>query len=75
MCGHLRQGSACEAQALRALRDDTAGARRESSAQVSGSSLRNAVKDWRGHRAASAKMRQNMAEQIEREKHLRYSHL
>jgi hypothetical protein len=64
-----------DAAALRSLREDTAATRFESSAHVTGWSLRDVVKDWPGYCAASAKMRQSMLQQIEREKQLLYPHL
>lgn len=67
--------SPAEAQALGALREDMAASRLESSAHVSGWSLRDVVKDWTGYCAASAKMRRTMLDQIEREKQLLYPHL
>lgn len=67
--------SAEDAQALQALRDDTAASRFQSSAHVTGWSLRDVLNDWPGYCAASSKMRQSMLEQIEREKQLLYPHL
>ena len=64
-----------EAGALRQLREGTGAARLESSAHVSGWSLRDVVKDWPGYCAASAKMRRSMLDQIDREKELLYPHL
>lgn len=76
LCTDLqRRASPTDASALRALKDDTATARFESSAHVSGWSLRDVMKDWPGYCAASAKIRQTMLDQIEREKRLLYPHL
>jgi len=64
-----------EAGALRHLREGSGAARLESSAHVSGWSLRDVVKDWPGYCAASARMRRSMLDQIDREKALLYPHL
>lgn len=76
LCAELvPQMSPADAATLRTLREDTAANRFESSAHVSGWSLRDVVKDWPGYCAASAKVRQSMLQQIEREKQLLYPHL
>ncbi|UYY59108.1 hypothetical protein [Sphingomonas sp. S2-65] len=64
-----------EAGRLRPLREESGAARLESSAHVSGWSLRDVVADWPGYCAASAQMRRSMLDQIEREKRLLYPHL
>lgn len=72
---HLRRASSEEARALRALRQSNLEARVASTKHIGIWTLQEAASNWAGYRAASARVRSAMREQIRVEQALLYPQL